>query len=316
MARRGLRAASFGENDLALPNFEYIAPDTIDELAGALTRFGERARILAGGTDLIILLRERLVRAECLIDIGRLPSLRGIAKAAGKGPAKGITIGAATRIRDLERSTVIRDRYHALYQSAGQLGSPQIRDMATIGGNSCTASPAAETPPSLIALGATVSLVSVRGRRELPLEEFILGTRKTALTSDEFLESFHLPEPWPRSASRYAYAGLRDAMEIDIANVAVNIGLGADGKTIEQVRIAMGAVGPVQLRAKRAEALLTGRAPDAAAFNEAAEACSAEAKPIDDMRASAAYRIEVLKPLVRRTLAEAVAAAGQQENAR
>lgn len=300
---------------MALPNFEYIAPNTIDELVGALSRFGERGRILAGGTDLIILLRERLVRAECLIDIGRLSSLRGIVN-AGKGPSKGITIGAATRIRDLERSTVIRDRYHALYQSAGQLGSAQIRDMATIGGNSCNASPAAETPPSLMVLGATVSLVSARGRRELPLGEFIQGTRKTALAPDEFLESFHLPEPWPRSASRYAYAGLRDAMEIDIANVAVNIGLDADGGTIGQARIVMGAVGPVQLRAKCAEALLTGRAPDAAALSEAAEACAAEAKPIDDMRASAAYRLEVLKTLVRRTLAEAVAAASQKENTR
>lgn len=309
---------------MALPQFDYIAPDTIDELVAALTRFGARARILAGGTDLIILLRERLVRAECLIDIGRLASLRGITRAAVKGqaagladgPAGGITLGAATRIRDLERSAIIRDRYHALYQSAGQLGSAQIRDMATVGGNSCNASPAAETPPALIVLGASVTLVSERGRRQLPLEEFILGTRKTALAPDEFLESFHLPEPWPRSASRYACAGLRDAMEIDIANVAVNIGLGADGKTIEQARIAMGAVGPVQLRAKRAEALLTGRAPDAAVFDEAAQACAAEARPIDDMRASAAYRLEVLKPLVRRTLGLAVAAAGQKENQR
>jgi len=309
---------------LALPQFDYIAPNTIEELTQALTRWGERARILAGGTDLILLLRERLVRAQCLIDIGRLSGLRGIERTSAAGRTVGglkigglkiggLKIGAATRIRDLERSSIVRDRYHALYQSATQLGSAQIRDMATLGGNSCTASPAAETPPSLIVLGATVSLVSARGRREMPLEEFFQGTRRTALAADEFLESFHLPEPWARSASRYAFAGLRDAMEIDIANVAVNVGLAADGKTIERARIAMGAVGPVALRAKRAEALLAGRVPDAAALDEAAQACSAEAAPIDDMRGSAAYRLEVLKPLVRRTLAEALAAVRKQE---
>ena len=304
---------------MALPQFDYIAPNTIEELTQALARWGERARILAGGTDLILLLRERLVRAQCLIDIGRLSGLRGIERTSAAGRTVGglkiggLKIGAATRIRDLERSSIVRDRYHALYQSATQLGSAQIRDMATLGGNSCTASPAAETPPSLIVLGATVSLVSARGRREMPLEEFVQGTRRTALAADEFLESFHLPEPWARSASRYAFAGLRDAMEIDIANVAVNVGLAADAKTIERARIAMGAVGPVALRAKRAEALLAGRVPDAAALDEAAQACSAEAAPIDDMRGSAAYRLEVLKPLVRRTLAEALAAVRKQE---
>lgn len=289
---------------MALPQFDYLAPVSVDELIGALARMGDRARILAGGTDLMLLLRERIFRPECLIDISRLAALRGISDA----PGKGLTIGAATKIRDLQRSALIRERYFALWQAAGELGSIQIRDMATLGGNSCNASPAAETPPALIVLGATVTLASTRGRRQMALEEFITGTRKTVLAADEFLESFHLPEPWPRSASRYAYAGLRDAMEIDIANVAVNISLDATRKRIEEVRIALGAVAPMQVRATRAEALLKGRAPGADTYADAAEACAAEARPIDDMRASAAYRLEVLKPLVRRTLADAVAA--------
>jgi len=294
---------------LALPNFDYVAPSTAAELTEALAQYGGRARILAGGTDLIILLRERLVKAECLIDIGRLSELRGITP----NKAGGITIGAVTRIRELELSSVIRDRYHALYQAAGQLGSAQIRDMATIGGNSCTASPAAETPPALMVLDATVTVASPRGRREIPLDEFFEGTRRTVLAADEFVTSFDLSKPWPHSASRYACAGLRDAMEIDIANVAVNISLSSDGQTIEKVRIAMGAVGPVLLRAKRAESLLTGSAGDAATIEQAARACAAEAAPIDDMRASAAYRLEVLKPLVRRTLSDALAAVRERE---
>ena len=289
---------------MALPQFDYLAPQTVEELLGALTRYGERARILAGGTDLVILLRERLVQAECLIDIGRLPSLRGIDYVHGQG----LTIGAATRIRDLQRSAVIRDSYWALAQAAGALGSTQIRDMATLGGNCCNGSPAADTPPALIALGATVRLASERGRRELPLEDFILGVRKTALAPDEFLESIQLPEAWPNSASCYQYAGLRDAMEIDIANVAVNLAINPDTGTVTQVRIAMGAVGPTQLRAKTAESILLARVPEAARIEEAAQACAAEARPIDDMRASAAYRRQVVVPLARRTLTDAVAA--------
>jgi carbon-monoxide dehydrogenase medium subunit len=289
---------------MALPNFEYIAPPTVQALLGSLAQYGDRARIVAGGTDLLLLLRERVLRAECLIDISRLADLKGICQEDGKG----VTIGAGTRIRDLLRSPVIRDRYHALHQAAGWLGSTQIRDMATLGGNSCNASPAAETPPPLIACGATVTLLSVRGTRQLPLEEFILGLRRTALAPDEVLASFHLPEPWPSSASRYAYAGLRDAMEIDLANVAVNIALDPVSNKVGQVRIVMGAVGPTPLRARHAEQLLIGRNASEAILEQAADACVAEARPIDDPRSSASYRRAVLKPLVRRTLAEAIAA--------
>lgn len=289
---------------MALPKFDYIAPRTVEELAGVLAARGAGARILAGGTDLLLLLRERVIEAECLIDIGGVAALRGISYAEGRG----LTIGAITRIRELERSTIVRDRYRALHQAAGELGSTQIRAMATLGGNACNASPAAETPPPLVALGATVRIMGPRGNRELPLEEFILGIRRTVLGPGEFLASFHVPEPWPNGASRYAYAGLREAMEIDLANVAVNVALDADRRTIARARIAMGAVGPTPLRARRAEEALVGAVADEASFERAAAECAAEARPIDDMRASAAYRRTVLKTLVRRALRDAVAA--------
>lgn len=287
---------------MALPQFDYVAPATIEEALQALAAGGTRARILAGGTDLLLQLRERAVQADRLIDIGGLAALRGIAP----NPGGGIAIGACTRIAELERSAPLRERYRALHQAAHELGSTQIRFMATLGGNACNASPAAETPPPLIALGATVTLASARGRRSLALEEFVRGARQTALAQDELLERFDLPAPWPRSASRYAYAGLREAMEIDLANVAVNVGLDARRAAVEHVRIAMGAVGPVPTRARRAEEALLGKAPDEAAIAAAAQAAAAEAKPIDDLRASAAYRRSVLKTLVARALAAAV----------
>ncbi|MCC6474390.1 MAG: xanthine dehydrogenase family protein subunit M [Burkholderiales bacterium] len=288
---------------MALPHFDYVAPRSVEELLESLSSYGARARILAGGTDLLILLRERLVKAECLIDIGRLPQLKAIV-----ATDEGLSIGAAARIRDLQRSSLVRERYFALYQAACDLGSNQVRDMATVGGNACNGSPAADTPPALIALGAQACLRSARGRRQMPLEAFILGPRRTALAADEILESLHLPQPWPRSASRYACAGLRDAMEIDIANIAVNLALDPSLNVVTEVRIAMGAVAPTQIRALRAEAVLKGHAPDAARIEMAALACSAESAPIDDMRASAAYRRQVLKPLARRALAQALAA--------
>jgi len=289
---------------LALPQFEYFAPQSLEELSRCLGEQAGRARILAGGTDLVILLRERLVRAEALIDIGAIAALRGIEPT----PEGGLRIGAATRIREVQRSALVRERAFAMQQAAGDLGSTQIRDMATLGGNSCNGSPAADTPPALIALDATITLASLRGRRQIPLEGFVTGARKTLIAPDEFLESFHLPAPWPNSASRFAYAGLRDAMEIDIANCAVNVALEPVSRTIDRVRIVMGAVGPTQLRARRAEDFLIGKLPQAQVLAEAAQLCADETDPIDDMRSSAAYRREVIKPLVRRTLADAVGA--------
>lgn len=288
-----------------LPSFEYFAPTTVEELAALLARYGEKAKVLAGGTDLLVAMKDRLLRPAYVIDIGDLAALQGLVYEEGRG----LNIGAGVKIAALERSPVVRDRYHALYQAARQLGSPQVRAMATVGGNCCNASPAAETPPALIALEATVRLVSAGGRREMPLEEFILGNRVTALRADEFLESFHLPEPWPHSASRYLCLGLREAMEIDAVNVAVNVGLTPDGGAVERVRVVLGAVGPAPIRAVEAEGLLVGRAPDEGLLEKAAEACAAAARPIDDLRASAEYRRRMVKVLARRSLAEALAAA-------
>lgn len=289
-----------------LPHFEYLSPTNTEELVALLARYGERAKLLAGGTDLLVAMKDRLLKPEYVIDIGNLADLQNITYEEGKG----LTIGAGVKIAALERSPVIRERYYALYQAARELGSPQVRAMATIGGNSCNASPAAETPPPLIALRARVSLVSRRGRREIPLEEFILGNRRTALETDEFLESFYLPEPWPHSASRYLCLGLREAMEIDAVNVAVNVALNPGTGAVEQVRIVMGAVGPTPLRAREAEGLLLGKVPGDELLAEVAEACAAAARPIDDIRASAAYRRQAVKVLVRRAFAEALAAAG------
>jgi carbon-monoxide dehydrogenase medium subunit len=288
---------------MSLPPFEYLAPASTAELAGLLATHRDRCRILAGGTDLVNWMAERIYRPDYVIDLRKLP-LAGIVYE----PGTGLTIGAAATIEAIERSAVIRERYYALVQAAGQIGSPQIRAMATIGGNCCNASPCADMPPPLVTLGATVVLASAAGSREVPIEAFITGNRRTAIQPDEYLECVRVPEPWPHSACRYSPFGLRAAQEIDIASVAANVALDPATGAIANVRIAMGAVAPFAMRAVQAEAFLAGKRPEAAVIDEAAALCGRECRPIDDLRASASYRRHIVGVLARRMLRDAVAA--------
>ncbi len=288
-----------------LSDFKYFAPQEAGEVFALIGRLGENARVLAGGTDLLLMMKEKMIEPQYLIDINAVPEFKGISDE----PGKGAVIGAATKISEVEYSPLVKEKYFALHQAAGELGSVQVRTMATMGGNSCHASPAAETPTPLVALGAKVVLASATGERQLPLEEFILGNRKTALGEGELLTKFILPEPAPRSASRYGYIGLRGAMEIDAVNMAVNLVLEADGRTVKELRLVMGSVSPRPLISVEVPAILVGKQFDDALVEEAAAAACSEAKPISDIRASAEYRREVVAVLARRLLHEAFNAA-------
>jgi aerobic carbon-monoxide dehydrogenase medium subunit len=292
-----------------LNHFEYFAPRSPAEALDLIGRLGSRAKVLAGGTDLLIMMKEKLLQPECLVDINNVPEFKGISYE----PGRGAVIGAATKITAVEESAVIREKFFALHQAAGELGSVQVRAMATLGGNSCHASPAAETPTPLVALGAAVVLGSLAGERELPLEQFILGNRQNALAEGEILLKFILPEPAPRSASRYGCIGLRDAMEIDAVNMAVNLALAADGRTVKDLRLVMGSVAPRPLNSAEAPAILAGREFSEALARQAALAAAGEARPISDIRASAEYRREMVAVLARRLLCEAFAAAQAKE---
>lgn len=288
-----------------LEHFAYFAPQSAAEVITLLGRLGNRAKVLAGGTDLLNLMKDRILAPEYLINIADIMELRGIVYE----PGKGATIGASTKIDEIEHSEIIRDKYFALHQAAGALGSAQVRAMATIGGNSCNASPAAETPTPLVALGAEVVISSLTGERQIPLEQFITGNRKTALAEGELLTKFILPEPAPRSAGRYSHVGLRDAMEIDAVNMAVNLILEDDGRTVKDLKLVMGSVAPRPLVSEKVPGLLVGREFSDALVEEAAREASGEAKPISDIRASAEYRCEVVAVLARRLLHETFAAA-------
>ncbi len=291
---------------MLLPKLEYLSPKTTDELAGFLADHKEKAKILSGGTDIIPNLLEKLFKVDYLIDVSGIDSLKGIAYE----PGKGLVIGAATKMEEIERSAIIAEKYAALNKAASEVGSPQIRAMASIAGNSCNASPAADTPPALVTLGAKVTLVSKDGEREMLLEDFILGNRKTDLKPDEFVKAFTLPDPKPNSASRFGLLTLTATKAIDVVSIGVSLTLASDKKKVTDATIAMGSVAPVPLRARETEKVLIGETPNDKLIEKAAKKCSAESTPIGDIRGSAAYRKHIVEVLAARTIKETLTAIG------
>ncbi|TEB09640.1 Carbon monoxide dehydrogenase medium chain [Pelotomaculum sp. FP] len=286
-------------------NFEYLAPKTPGEAFEVVSRLGSKARILAGGTDLLVLMKDKIISPEYLIDINNIEEFKGIKYE----PGKGMEIGATTKIAEIQYSEIVKEKYPALAHAAGELGSSQVRHMGTIGGNSCNASPSGETPTPLVAYGATVVVSSAAGEREMPLEAFIQGVRKIDLKEGEILTKFKLPEPSPKLVAKYAYMGARDANEIDCVNMAVALELEADKKTVKSVKLVMGSVFIKPLVSTAVPALLTGQKFSDELAAKAAEAAQGEAKPITDIRASEEYRREIVGVLARRLLKEAFAAA-------
>lgn len=288
-----------------LNHFEYFAPKTAAETLELLTRLGSKAKILAGGTDLMVVMKSKAISPDYLIDINEVDEYKVIICEQGKGAV----IGTNTKLAEIQFSEAIKAKYPALAYAAGEVGSSQIRHMASLGGNTCNASPAAETPTPLVALSAKVTVKSLSGERELPLEDFILGVRKLNLVEGEMLTRFVLPEPAQKSACRYAYMGRRDAMEIDCVNMAVNIELENDGLTVKNVKLVMGSVYPRPLVSQVTPKLIIGQKLNDELIEMVAVAVQGEAKPIDDIRATAEYRLEIVKVLARRLLKEAYNAA-------
>jgi CO/xanthine dehydrogenase FAD-binding subunit len=260
-------------------------------------RLGGRGAFVAGGTDVVVQ-GDRALRY--LVDVTALP-LRYIRRRGG-----GWAIGATSRMVDLERSPALR-RFAdgALAVAAGTCGSPQIRAMATIGGNLANASPACDTAPPLLALDASAVIAGHRGRRTIPLERFFKGVNRTALDGGLLIEIL-IPAP-PRSwrgRAAWSFQKLgRLTSDIAVVNAAAGIALDGTGRCV-WARIALGAVAPTPLRARRAEALLIGRVPEPAAIEEAAARAAAETRPVSDVRATAAYRREMSRVLVRHALEE------------
>jgi carbon-monoxide dehydrogenase medium subunit len=276
--------------------FEYFEPRSLDEAVSLLARYDGRAQPLAGGTDLLVEIKEQLRRADCVVNIKKIPGLQPLSFDLKDG----LRIGALVTAREIETSPVVLENYPALAQSARELGSIQVRNRATIVGNVCRASPSADTLPPLIADSARAKLFGRNGERTVLLEEFFVGPGKTSLKPDELVTEIVVPPPPPRTGKVYIKHGRRKAMELATVGVAVTLTIGAD------VRIVLGAVAPTPIRARQAEAVLRGQTLNEKLIEKAADAAVLESRPISNVRASAEYRREMVGVLTRRAIEQAL----------
>ena len=287
-----------------LPKFNYLAPTTLDEALSLLSEYRGRAKVIAGGTDLVPKLKRREIRApEYVIDLKGIPGLDEI-----KFDASGLTLGAMVTIEMVESSAKIQQRLGILAQAAQSMASPQVRNRGTIAGNICNAVPSADSAPPLLTLGARLKIVSGKGERTVNIEDFFTGPGQTALDEDEILAEIQLSSIPPNGKGVYLKLTPRRAMDLAIVGVAVVV-IPQDG-ICRDIRIALGAVAPTPIRAKKAEAILKGQKLDDKLIEKAAQAAAGQSNPIDDHRASAEYRRDMVEVLAKRAIKQAIGSQG------
>jgi carbon-monoxide dehydrogenase medium subunit len=285
------------KKSMLLPKFQYHEPSTLEEACQIMAELKERARPLAGGTDLLVNMKKGLISPKHVISLRMIEALRE--KDFSK---ETLRIGACVTAADLAESGQIRETLSGLCKGAASLGSPLIRNQATVAGNLVTARPAADLPPSLMAYGADVMLKSNKGERSIPLKDFFKGPGQTLIGVDEILTKISIEAPPPNSGAGYIKLGVRKALEISLVNVAAFMALDDQDSTIKTARLVLGAVAPVPMRAHSAERILLGEKPTEALFSRAGEAAAKDARPIDDFRASAEYRKAMVEILTKRVL--------------
>ena len=253
---------------------------------------------MAGSTDFLVRWRQGFWQPSCVINIKGISSLGRITYSSQNG----LRLGALATVQAIETHPQIRRRYQALATGATSFAGVQVRNLATVGGNVCNASPAGDTLPALLAFDAQCTVAGPEGTRTLPLTEFFRGPGRTALNGNEVLTHLTLPPPLPRTGSLYIKHSPRGAMDIATVGVASVVSLEEDGQTCREVHIALGAVGPIPFRATEAENLLKGKAISPDTIAEAAETARNAATPIDDVRGTASYRRDMVEALTKRTL--------------
>jgi carbon-monoxide dehydrogenase medium subunit len=286
---------------MPLPQFQYFVPETLNEAFSLLQELGAEARVLAGGTDLLVKMKQRAIdpMPKYIINIKKIPSLQYL-QADGKD---GLRLGTLAKIQEIKYFLPIRQRFLGLAQAAGILSTAQVRNIATIGGNLCNASPAAETAPVLITLSAKIKIVGKDQERIVPLEEFFLGPGKTVLQNDEILTEIQVPDPPPHSTSVYLKHGKRLS---DIAIVGLALTITMDGNKCSDAKIALASAGPTPMRVKKAEALMIGKEINEKLIEEVGKTVSEESRPIDDFRGYADYRREKAGLLAKEAIKQAL----------
>jgi carbon-monoxide dehydrogenase medium subunit len=270
--------------------FEYLGPKTIEEAVRHLAQHGKKAKLIAGGTDLLVKMKMGEVHPEVLVNIARIPALRYLIE------EKGIRMGTLTSFRELEKSRVIKEKYTALFEAARSVSSVQIKTMGTIGGNLCHASPAADSTPPLIVFGGRVKLVESTRERVLPLEDFFVGPGESVLSPKELLVEIQIPELAGKMGSAFLKMG---RVAADLPKVSVAVAMVREGEVCKGCRIALGAVAKTPLRTRKGEGILNGKKVTELLIEKTGEQVSLEIQPITDVRSTAWYRKEVAKVMVR-----------------
>ncbi len=280
---------------------ELYQPASLQEASRILKDKGPGGRLLAGGTDLVIAIKEKGLVPKYVVDLKKIPKLSGIHEQADGS----ILIGALTTMREVETSALITRRLPFLARSAAEVGSIQIRNRATIGGNMANATPSADVAPSLLVLEACARISGLSGERVVDLEKFFRGPGQNAMGAEEILTAIFLPPSHPRLAGEYIKFSPREMMDLAYVGVAVALVLNDKDKRCEHVRIALGAVSPTPMRARNAETIVLNQTITAELAGKAGVEAAMESKPISDVRSSADYRREMVRAMTKRALLNA-----------
>jgi carbon-monoxide dehydrogenase medium subunit len=285
-----------------LQDFDYVSAKTLKEAVSLLRRHGDQACVLSGGTDLLVQLREGRRKARLVVDVKGISQLNQLSYTK----TKGLTLGAALPCCQIYEDKTIAKAYPGLIDAVSLIGGIQIQGRATVGGNLCNASPAADTIPALIALGAICTVAGAKGTRKVRVEDFCVAPGRTALKKGELLVSIHLPPPRPRSGACFLRFIPRNEMDIAVVNAGASVLLDSRKQTFVSARIALGAVAPTPLFIPEAGEALVGKPVSDGAIEEAAEIAKAAARPISDMRGTAEQRRHLCGVLARRALQGAI----------
>lgn len=279
-------------------DFDFLQPASVAEASRMLADLGDECRLMAGGTALMLVMRQRMVSPTHIVSAARLPELRGIAF----DPQQGLRIGALERHCDIARSPLVRQHYPMLAAMASQVADPQVRNQGTLGGNLCYGDPATDPPGCLMALGAQVLLASTRGKRVLPLQEFLVDFYQTALAPDEIVVEVRVPGPVP--GERGLYTRFRRTAADHRPLASVSLVARADAAVCRDAQLVVGASVPVPRRLPRAEEFLRGKTVTLDVAEQAAEIAAAEIAAISDSRGCEEYRRDMVRVVARRTIAQ------------
>ncbi len=292
---------------MSIGKFDYHAPRSLDEALELLKKHGSRATVMAGGTDLMVKMRLRAIAPEVIVNIKGIKGLDAITVDSEKN----LTIGATALLSDVAAHPDINTYYPAIAAAAGDTANVQVRNMGTVVGNLCNASPSADNAPTLLVMGATVRIIGPAGERTIPLGDFFKGPGATALAPNEIVTAIFVPAPPPSTG--VVYNSFSGRGKLDCSTVGVGVLMTIGGDVCENARIAIGACAPIPMFAAAAEKMLIGQTVDDALLRTASKKASQETSPINDVRASATYRLRVVEVLTYRVLLEACAIAKQNK---